>query len=151
LLKEARAAVDDCVAHGLDVEPIKRQLQSLELEGQALGLDQPKISEAIDAPGGGAPAQLPETTTSNERATQQTTRRRGRRPRKLEQVKEAMRSDLREGSRTETGLRNMLEKELEAAYGVSRNTARKARNAVLLESGGNSKRDKYRQKTIKDN
>lgn len=53
--------------------------------------------------------------------------RRGRKPTKLEQVKQAMRRDLSQGSE----LQNMREKELSAKYGVSRDTARKARDAVV--------------------
>jgi hypothetical protein len=53
--------------------------------------------------------------------------RRGRKPIKLEQVKQAMRRDLSQGSE----LQNMLEKQLAAKYGVSRDTARKARDAVV--------------------
>ena len=53
--------------------------------------------------------------------------RRGRKPTKLEQVKEAMRRDFLQGNQ----LQNMREKELAAKYGVSRDTARKARDAVV--------------------
>jgi hypothetical protein len=53
--------------------------------------------------------------------------RRGRKPTKLEQVKQAMRHDFSQGSE----LQNMREKELAAKYGVSRDTARKARDAVV--------------------
>jgi hypothetical protein len=60
-------------------------------------------------------------------------RRRGPKPRKLEKTKQAMKRDTREGRLTPTGLREMLEKALEERYGVSRDTARKARNAVLSE------------------
>ena len=60
-------------------------------------------------------------------------RPRGRRPKKLNQVKEAMRQDIRLGRRTPDGLRDMLERELVAGYGGSRETARKARDAVLVE------------------
>ena len=56
--------------------------------------------------------------------------RRPRKPKKLEQVKEAMGNDIRQGRRTVAELSNMLEKDLAAEYGVSRDTARKARNAV---------------------
>jgi hypothetical protein len=56
--------------------------------------------------------------------------RRGRKPTKLEQVKQAMRRDLSQGSE----LQNMREKELAAKYGVSRDTARKARDAVRAEN-----------------
>jgi hypothetical protein len=55
--------------------------------------------------------------------------RRGRRPIKLEGVIQAMRLDLLQG----TDLQGMREKELAAKYGVSRDTARKARHAVLAE------------------
>jgi hypothetical protein len=57
----------------------------------------------------------------------------GRRPKKLEQVKAAMREDIRLRQTTLDGLRDMLEKELSARYGVSRDTARRARDIVLSE------------------
>jgi len=60
-------------------------------------------------------------------------RPRGRKPRKLEQVKEAMRNDIRQGQLPVTALMNMLEKDLAPRYGVSRDTARKARKAVCRE------------------
>ena len=44
-----------------------------------------------------------------------------------------MRNDIQHGRYTVAQLENMLEKDLEANYGVSRDTARKARNAVLSE------------------
>ena len=53
--------------------------------------------------------------------------RRGRKPIKLEQVKEAMKLDFSQRSE----LQNMQEKELAAKYRVSRDTARKARDAVV--------------------
>jgi hypothetical protein len=46
-----------------------------------------------------------------------------------------MRDDLRQGRRTTAELSAMREKNLAATYGVSRDTARKARNAVLAEFG----------------
>src|SRR4029077_20506303 len=60
-------------------------------------------------------------------------RRRGARPQKFQQVCGAMRDDLRQGRQTPAGLSNMLEKNLAATYGVSRDTARKARTTVLAE------------------
>jgi Bacterial regulatory proteins, gntR family len=60
-------------------------------------------------------------------------RPRGRRPKKLDQVKDAMREDIRRGHKSPHGLRDMLEKDLAASYGVSRDTVRRARDAVLLE------------------
>jgi hypothetical protein len=60
-------------------------------------------------------------------------RRRGPRATKLEQTKEKMRCDIREGRQTATTLNDILEKNLASSYGVSRETARKARNAVLSE------------------
>ena len=69
-------------------------------------------------------------------------RKRGPRPRKLERAKEAMREDIRQGRQTTSSLRAMLEKELETIYQVSRDTARKARDAVLSEFVENSNRDK---------
>jgi len=69
-------------------------------------------------------------------------RPRGRKPNKFEQVKEAMRVDLRQGRRTVADLQEMLEKDLAGTYGVSRDTARRARNAVVAEFDGNSIPDK---------
>jgi hypothetical protein len=60
-------------------------------------------------------------------------RRRGVRPEKFEQTKEVMRNDIQQGQITVAQLENMREKQLAARYGVSRDTARKARNAVLSE------------------
>jgi Bacterial regulatory proteins, gntR family len=59
-------------------------------------------------------------------------RRRGRRPEKFERAKEAMKNDIRTGPLTVADLNKMLEKDLAAEYGVSRDTARKARKAVLV-------------------
>jgi hypothetical protein len=44
-----------------------------------------------------------------------------------------MRGDILAGRLTSVGLRDMLEKDLAANYGVSRDTARKARDVVLSE------------------
>src|SRR5262249_18610740 len=60
-------------------------------------------------------------------------RRRGVRPMKFERARDAMRSDILEGNLTPSELRDMLEKNLSEKYGVSRDTARKARDAVLSE------------------
>jgi hypothetical protein len=60
-------------------------------------------------------------------------RRRGPKAKKLNQVKAAMSEDIRRGLKTPDELREMLEKDLVAGYGVSRETARKARDAVLSE------------------
>jgi hypothetical protein len=62
-------------------------------------------------------------------------RRRGARPQKFEKTSGAMRDDLHQGRRTPAELKDMREKNLAATYGVSRDTARKARNAVLAEFG----------------
>ena len=60
-------------------------------------------------------------------------RKRGPQPRKFEQTKEVMRRDIREGLLTVPTLDAMLEKELKQRYGVSRDTARKARAEILSE------------------
>jgi hypothetical protein len=44
-----------------------------------------------------------------------------------------MRDDIQQGRRTVAQLEDMFEKDLSANYGVSRDTARKARKAVLSE------------------
>ena len=69
-------------------------------------------------------------------------RGRGPKPKKLEQVKKAMHREILEGRQTSDGLQNMLEKTLAKKYGVSRDTARKARTAVLSKSVEESNRDK---------
>jgi DNA-binding GntR family transcriptional regulator len=46
-----------------------------------------------------------------------------------------MRDDIQQGRRPVAELKNMLEKNLQEAYGVSRDTARKARRVVLSEFG----------------
>ena len=60
-------------------------------------------------------------------------RPRGPRPQKFERTRDAMRNDIQQKRYTAAQLENMLEKDLSATYGVSRDTARKARDAVLLE------------------
>jgi hypothetical protein len=60
-------------------------------------------------------------------------RKRGRRPGKLQATIARMREEIASGSTTREELTNMLEKELAAKYGVSRDTVRKARNVVLAE------------------
>jgi len=57
----------------------------------------------------------------------------GRKPRKLERVKEAMKHDIRTGKRTEIMLRDMGEKNLAGEYDASRDTVRRARIQVLSE------------------
>ena len=53
-----------------------------------------------------------------------------------------MRRDILEGRQKAASLNDMLEKNLASTYGVSREIARKARNAVLSEFGENSNPDK---------
>ena len=61
-------------------------------------------------------------------------RKRGRAPDKLEAVKREMRRDIEEGRQTVASLGAMREKELQAyGGGVSRDTGRKARAAILSE------------------
>ena len=59
-------------------------------------------------------------------------RPRGRRPKKLEHVIKAITGDIHEGRLTTDALSNKLQKELADEYGVSRETACKARDAVLF-------------------
>jgi hypothetical protein len=75
----------------------------------------------------------PSIPASPMQAPTHSARPRGRRPKKLDQAKEAMREDIQFGQKTPDGLRDMPEKELAAGYGVSRETARRARDAVLSE------------------
>jgi hypothetical protein len=66
-------------------------------------------------------------------------RKRGQKPRKFEQAKEAMRRDIESGQHTADSLHRTLEKTLAEVYGVSRDTARRARTAILSEFVENSK------------
>ena len=82
--------------------------------------------EVPDGPG-------PRSTDEQKPAAAGPARRRGPRPQKFEQARNAMRNDIQDGRHTVADLANMLEKNLATKYGVSRYTARKARNAVLSE------------------
>ena len=88
-------------------------------------------SDAVAASTKSAPLdtviQKPSAASKNQASLK---RRRGAKPEKLGRVKEAMKNDIRQGRRTVTELSNMREKDLAAEYDVSRDTARKARNAV---------------------
>jgi hypothetical protein len=59
--------------------------------------------------------------------------RRGVKPEKFERTKTAMRNDIEQGQLSTLDLSEMKEKNLASMYCVSRDTARKARNAVLSE------------------
>ena len=61
------------------------------------------------------------------------TRNAGRKPTKLEQTKTAMRHDIKTEKLTPDRLKEMLQKNLAERYGVSRETACKAREEVLSE------------------
>ena len=61
------------------------------------------------------------------------TARRGPEATKFNATVTAMRNHIRQGQLTVAQLEGMLEKDLAANYGVSRDTARKARNTVLSE------------------
>jgi hypothetical protein len=66
-------------------------------------------------------------------AKQAQPRSRGRKPKKLNRTKEAMRDDIQKGRLTPSGLEKMTEMELSTKYVVCREIVRKARNAVLPE------------------
>lgn len=70
---------------------------------------------------------------SNRTNVRHPARRRGRNAKKFNTTKTAMLEEIRQGTLTNSGLSNMLEKELSAKYRVSRDTARRARSAVLSE------------------
>jgi hypothetical protein len=78
----------------------------------------------------GTAATSPGTTLQNP-VNQALPRRRARAPKKFEQTKQAMKRDILQGRLTATQLKTMLEREISDRYSVSRDTARKARNAVL--------------------
>jgi DNA-binding GntR family transcriptional regulator len=64
--------------------------------------------------------------------------KRGPKPETLQRVVEAMRCDIKSGQYTAASLGTMLEKNLAERYGVSRDTARKARAMVLSKIVENS-------------
>jgi hypothetical protein len=68
-------------------------------------------------------------------------KRRGRKPKVLNQVMTRMRDDIAAGTLTPSSLDAMIEKELETFYGHSRDTCRKARQLVLADRKFRSKRD----------
>jgi hypothetical protein len=86
---------------------------------------EPQAQNSTCVRGAGGPAKEPAVVPLG--------RRRGRNPIKLERAKEAMRKDIQEGRQSAAELSEMLEKDLSARYDVSRDTARKARIAVLSE------------------
>lgn len=85
--------------------------------------------ESQQMPGGRGPS----STAGPRKPNAEPARRRGARPQKFEQAKDAMRNDIQHGRHTAAQLDDMLEKNLATNYGVSRDTARKARKAVLSE------------------
>ena len=72
-------------------------------------------------------------TTLQNPGNQALPRKRARPPKKFEQTKQAMVQDIRQGRLTAAELDTMFEREISEKYSVSRDTARKARNAVLAE------------------
>jgi hypothetical protein len=80
----------------------------------------------------GTAASSPGTALQNP-VNQALPRKRARAPKKFERTKQAMKHDILQGRLTATELDSMLEREISERYGVSRDTARKARNAVLPE------------------
>jgi hypothetical protein len=88
-----------------------------------------RVVESEEVPDGTGPR----STAEQKPAAAGPARRRGARPEKFEQAKDAMRNDIQQGRHTAAELEDMLEKNLAMNYGVSRDTARKARNAVLSE------------------
>jgi hypothetical protein len=80
---------------------------------------------AVDVPPTHAPS------TSNALASPVLKRARGRKPHKREVVEEAMRHDIKTGQLSLVDLQEMLEKNLATKYDASRDTVRKARNAVV--------------------
>jgi hypothetical protein len=77
----------------------------------------------------------PRSSGPRNQAATESPRTRGPRPRKFEKVCGLMKGDIQKGRRSVAELSNMLEKDLAATYGVSRDTARKARKAVVSEFG----------------
>jgi hypothetical protein len=106
-----------------------------EIAGSIVSVNSPADGSALPVSGSVAP-----TGAQGRGAVAR--RRRGRRAIKFEQTKGKMRGDILEGRKTPETLNDMLEKHLSSSYGVSRDTARKARNEVLSELGANCNFDK---------
>jgi hypothetical protein len=68
--------------------------------------------------------------------------KRGRRPKKLEEVKSAMRDQIRRKLLSVSELKDMYEKELPKKFNAGHTTRRDARKAILAEFVGNSIPDK---------
>jgi hypothetical protein len=116
--------------------PARKQNESAKLalsETGATSRSRPAL-ESQETPAGSGPRS---TAGPRKSGAARPARHRGPRPKKFEQARDAMRNDLQKGRLTAAGLETMLEKTLAADYGVSRDTARKARKAVLSELGEN--------------
>jgi hypothetical protein len=89
-----------------------------------------RVVESEEMPDGSGPR----SSAGRKPGAAEPARRRGPRPKQFERARDAMRNDIQQGRRTPVELEHMLEKNLVTNYGgVSRTTARKARNAVLSE------------------
>jgi len=138
IAREAAPCFTSLVRHG---DPVRKLI-----EEERILAERDRREPAVVAPSqGGNPSSVlagNNALAKQKLAADLKARRRGQPPRKFEQVKEAMRRDIREGRQTTEGLRTVLEKNLATTYDVSRYTARKARITVLSEFVENSNTDK---------
>jgi hypothetical protein len=118
----------DDVTHVLCTERPGESVRHAPTDTNATSPSRPELGRNAIAPG-------PRSSDPQSPGAAGSPRRRGPQPKKLEQAKTAMRDDIQQGRRAVAELKNMLEKNLQEVYGVSRDTARKARRAVLSEFG----------------
>jgi hypothetical protein len=88
------------------------------------------ITRAADLPTS-APSPLP--SAEKDASTLIPPGKRGRSPMVAWRVEQAMEGDIKEGRHTPESLAKMREKQMEARYGASRDSCRKARKKVLSE------------------
>jgi hypothetical protein len=124
-----------CARHGLPRSPV---------QFEPIGPSRVDIAEPVEAANVSGQAGTAQSAVTfpapNEVTTPSTKRRRGPDSVKFSQTMEAMRCDVRE--RGIVYLADMKEKAFRAAYGVSRDTARKARKIVLSEFADSFNSDK---------
>ena len=93
------------------------------------------LGDSKEAPPASVSYEAIPVNRNQRRVTGGPSRPRGPPPLKRQQTIEAMRDNIRQGTITEAQLAAMKEEALSARYGVSRDTARKARKAVLSALG----------------
>jgi hypothetical protein len=114
--------------------PLSRETLFWEVEIEWTSIASSLRAFALELWGGQRPWQQPSTALQTRPPKSTQRRRSGRRPKKFEEVKNLMMSDLVEGRLTVKDLEEKLQKDLAGTYGgCSRDTACRARDAAVSE------------------